>query len=64
MTKNLETSLCKINYSESLEDLAQATISLLDKKIIEYNTFFDISIQEQIIVNYFDTVEEFREFIS
>lgn len=63
MAKNLETSLCKINYSESLEDLAQATISLLDKKIIEYNTFFDISIQEQIIVNYFDTVEEFREFI-
>ena len=63
MKKNLETSLCKINYSESLEDLAQATILLLDKKIIEYNTFFDISIHEKIIVNYFDTVEEFKEFI-
>ena len=49
MAKNLETNLCKINYSESLEDLAQATIELLDKKIIEYNTFFDISIQEKII---------------
>ena len=63
MAKNLETNLCKINYSESLEDLAQATIELLDKKIIEYNTFFDISIQKKIIVNYFDAVEEFREFI-
>ena len=40
MAKNLETNLCKINYSESLEDLAQATISLLNEKIIEYNTFF------------------------
>ena len=63
MRKVLETNLCKINYSESLEDLAQATLSLLEKKIIEYNTFFDISIQEKIIVNYFDTVEEFRECI-
>ena len=63
MRKVLETNLCKINYSDSLEDLAQATLSLLEKKIIEYNTFFDISIQEKIIVNYFDTVEEFREFI-
>ncbi len=63
MRKVLETNLCKINYSESLEDLAQTTLSLLEKKIIEYNTFFDISIQEKTIVNYFDTVEEFREFI-
>lgn len=63
MGKILETSLCRINYSESLEDLAQATISVLNKKIIEYNTFFGITIQEKIIVNYFDAVEEFREFI-
>lgn len=32
MRKVLETNLCKINYSESLEDLAQATLSLLEKK--------------------------------
>lgn len=49
MKKNLETNLCKINYSESLEDLSQATISLLNEKIIEYNTFFGITIQEKII---------------
>ena len=63
MRKVLETNLCKINYSDSLEDLVQATIPLLDKKIIEYSTFFGVNIQEIINVNYFDTVEEFREFI-
>ena len=61
--KKLETNLCKINYSESLEDLAKATVSLLNQKIKEFNLFFDISNNEQIIVNYFDNLEEFREFI-
>ena len=63
LRKVLEASLCKINYSDSLEDLVQSTIPLLDKKIIEYSTFFGVNIQEKIKVNYFDTVEEFREFI-
>lgn len=63
MRKILETSLCRINYSESLEDLAEATVQLLYKKIIEYRLFFELSISGQIIANYFDTVEEFREFI-
>ena len=63
MPKVLETNLCKINYSQSLEDLAQATVSLLDQKIEEYKLFFGISIDEPIVVNYFDNVEEFREFI-
>ena len=61
--KVLKTNLCKINYSQSLEKLAEATIQLLDKKIIEYKLFFESPISEQIVVNYFDTVEEFREFI-
>lgn len=63
MEKKLETNLCKINYSESLEDLAEATISLLNQKIKEFNSFFDISNNEQIVVNYFDNIEEFREFV-
>ena len=63
MRKVLETNLCKINYSESLEDLAQATLSLLDKKIIEYSIFLGVNIEEKINVNYFDTIEEFRKFI-
>lgn len=63
MRKVLGTNLCKINYSESLEDLAQATLSLLDKKIIEYSIFFCVNIEEKINVNYFDTIEEFRKFI-
>ena len=61
--KVLETNLCKINYAESLEKLAEATVQLLDQKIIEYKLFFDLSTNERIVVNYFDTVEEFREFI-
>ncbi len=63
MKKVLETSLCKINYSESLEDLVEATVSLLNQKIKEFKLFFDITNDEQIVVNYFDNVEEFREFI-
>lgn len=63
MRKVIETNLCKINYSESLEELAEATVQLLDKKITEYSLFFNISLSEQIVVNYFDNVEEFREFI-
>ncbi len=63
MKKVLETSLYKINYSESLEDLAEATVSLLNQKIKEFKLFFDITNDEQIVVNYFDNVEEFREFI-
>lgn len=63
MRKNLKTNLCEINYSEGLENLAQATISLLNQKIEEYKLFFSISSDEPIVVNYFDNVEEFREFI-
>ncbi len=63
MRKVLETNLCKINYSESLEKLAEATVQLLEQKIIEYKLFFDLSTSEQTTVNYFDTVEEFRRFI-
>ena len=61
--KKLETDLCKINYSDSLENLAEATVPILNQKILEYKLFFNISNNEQIIVNYFDNVEEFREFI-
>ena len=63
MRKLIETSLCKINYSDSLENLAKATVSLLNQKIKEFKLFFDISNNEQIVVNYFDNIEEFREFI-
>lgn len=63
MVKFLKTNLCEINYSESLENLAEATVSLLDQKIEKYKLFFGISSDESIVINYFDNVEEFREFI-
>lgn len=63
MQKIIETNRCRINYSNSLKELAEATVELLQNKIIEYNDLFNIEFDEQIIVNYFDNLEEFREFI-
>ena len=63
MSKTLESKLYKINYSDSLQELAEATIELLQRKIIEYKNLFNIEFDEQVIVNYFDNLEEFREFI-
>ena len=63
MSKKLESKLYEINYSDSLQELAEATIELLQRKIVEYKNLFNIEFDEQIIVNYFDNLEEFREFI-
>ena len=63
MSKILETNLCKINYSNSLEELSKATIKLLQNKIVEYKKLFNIEFNEKIIANYFDDLEEFKEFI-
>lgn len=61
--KILENRLCKINYSESLQELAEDTMILLQDKIKEYERFLDITLDEQVVVNYFDDIEEFRKFI-
>lgn len=63
MAKILETNLCKICYSDSLQELTNSTVELLQNKITEYKDLFNIKFDEQIIVNYFDNLEEFREFI-
>ena len=63
MSEMIETKLCKINYSNSLQELATATTKLLENKIIEYKELFDIEFNKKIIINYFDSLEEFREFI-
>ena len=63
MSKKLESKICKINYPESLSSLALKTLEILEKKIDEYQEFFGIKLDEQFIVNYFDDVEEFREFV-
>lgn len=63
MSKILETNLCKINYSNSLEELSKATVKLLQNKIVEYKKLFNIEFNEKIITNYFDDLEEFKEFI-
>lgn len=61
--KIFENDFCIINYSNSLEELIHKTAKVLDIKIKEYEKIFDISIKDKIIINYFDNLEEFREFI-
>lgn len=51
--KILETNLYRINYSDSLEELSNATVKLLQNKIVEYKKLFNIEFDEQIIVNYY-----------
>ena len=63
MQKVLETNLCIIYYSDSLQKLADATINLLKNKIKQYKIFFGIDLYEKIIVNYFDNIGDFRRFI-
>ena len=61
--KVIETKFYKINYSDSLDTIALQTMKKLDKKIIEYKDFFNIDKLKKIIVNYFDNIDEFRNFI-
>ena len=41
MQKVLETNLCIIYYSDSLQKLADATINLLKNKIKQYKIFLE-----------------------
>ena len=47
MSKILETNLCKINYSNSLEELSKATVKLLQNKIVEYKKLFKLRNDEK-----------------
>ena len=61
--KLFQNDFCVINYSESLEELIDKTLEVLNKKIKEYENIFNINIKNKIVINYFDKLEEFREFI-
>ncbi len=63
MSKLLESELYKINYSDSLQPLIDKTIKILDQKIIEYKELFKVKDKNIVIINYFDNLEEFRNFI-
>lgn len=61
--KLFQNDFCIINYSDSLEELIDKTVEVLDNKIKEYENIFNINIKDKIVINYFDNLEEFREFI-
>lgn len=63
MKKVLENDLYIIDYSETLESFAKSTMELLKVKIPEYEELFCIKIKDKIKVNYFDDLQEFRNFI-
>lgn len=61
--KLFQNNFCIINYSESLEELIDKTVEVLNKKIKEYENIFNINIKNKIVINYFDNLEDFRKFI-
>ena len=63
MSKLLESELYKINYSDSLQPLIDKIIEILDQKIIEYKELFKVKDKNKVIINYFDNLDEFRNFI-
>lgn len=63
MNNNFKTELYNIDYPNSLTELVNETLKLLDKKILEYKQFFKINEIDQIKINYFDDINKFREFI-
>ena len=60
---NYDNELYKINYPKGLEELSRETARLLDVKIPEYKDFFCIDKIDKVQVNYFDDLDNFREFI-
>ena len=61
--KKIEKDGIIINYSDSVDELASATVELLKTKSLEYKELFNITEMEVIKVNYFDTLNDFRKFI-
>ena len=63
MLEKIENELCIINYSKSLKELTDATLLLLKDKIKEYEKLFGFSNENKIVINYFDNINDFRNFI-
>lgn len=59
----LENKTIKINYPETLSQFALQSLSLLEQKIKKYKIIFNCQNIEPITINYFDNINEFRNFI-
>ena len=51
--KLFQNNYCIINYSESLEELMDKTVEVINEKIKEYENIFNINIKDKIVINYF-----------
>ncbi len=61
--KILENDFCIINYSDSLQEIIDKTLPILKEKLEEYKKLFNIEKNDKVVINYFDDLNEFREFI-
>lgn len=52
-----------INASDSLKYITEPTTKILDIKVKEYENFFEVEKYRDIIINYFDNINDFRKFI-
>lgn len=52
-----------INAPDSLKYITEPTTKILDIKVKEYESFFEVEKYRDIIINYFDNINDFRKFI-
>ena len=52
-----------INAPNSSKYITEPTTKILDIKVKEYENFFEVEKYRDIIINYFDNINDFRKFI-
>ena len=53
-----------INEPDSLKYITEPTTKILDIKVKEYENFFEVEKYRDIIINYFDNINDFRKFVE
>lgn len=49
MSKILETDLCRINYSNSLEELANATVNLYKIRLLNIKNYLILNLMNRLL---------------
>ena len=60
----IENEYFVINYSKSLSEIVKKMISISTKKVPEIFAFFHIKSYRKVTVNLFDSIDEFKYFVS
>lgn len=62
--EKIENEYFVINYSKSLSEIVKKMISISTKKVPEIFDFFHIKSYRKVTVNLFDSIDEFKYFVS